>query len=113
MDFTGILIGTGILWGLTVLVVLPVARLIQRHWLVPALSSTSQDQSNKEGKVPFGGSISPSAFMIADVLVLGVAGFLLGVTTGWWFVGLAFQRYHWPGLLAFVGASWLGAHLAG
>ncbi|HID62360.1 MAG TPA: hypothetical protein EYP49_06420 [Anaerolineae bacterium] len=112
MNFTGILIGTGILWGLTVLVVLPVARLIQRHWLAAAFSVTSQKQSDDGVKALFGGSISPTAFMIADVIVLGVAGFLLGLTTGWWFLGLAFQRYHWPGLLAFVGASWLGTQVA-
>lgn len=110
MGFKEILIGTGIVWGLTVVVVFPLAKVIQRRWFADATTAEGLQSAETEGLKE---TFSPAAFMIADTIVLAIAGFVLGITTGWWFVGVAFQRYHWPGLLAFVGFSLLGSHLWG
>ena len=105
-----ILVATGIVWGLTVLLVIPLARVIQRRWINGRLI-THRTEERAHNATPPGPS--PAAFIIADVAVLGIAGFVFGISTGWWFVGIAFGRYHWPGLLVFIATSFLGANLHG
>ena len=70
-------------------------------------ASTAGESSNGETRT----HTATSAFIIADVGVLGIAGLLIGLFTGWYFIGIAFNRYHWPGLLAFVIMSLLGSHM--
>jgi len=106
----GFLFATGIVWGLTVLLVVPLARVIQRRWIDKNLLTNNGDDSRSIADT---GGPSPAAFIIADVAVLGVAGFVFGISTGCWFVGIALGRYHWPGLLVFIATSLLGAHLRG
>jgi len=44
-------------------------------------------------------------------LVLGTVG-LIGGLLGYWFLGLSFEAKGWPGMIAFIGASFLGVSLA-
>lgn len=47
-------------------------------------------------------------YIIADVLVMAVAGFLLGFISGWYFIGISLKARDWPGMIVFIIASLLG-----
>lgn len=42
------------------------------------------------------------------MIVLGLAGLIAGLI-GYWFVGIALDLKGWPGMIAFIGLSLLGA----
>jgi len=103
-----ILIGTAVLWGLTALVVMPLAQLLARQRQVGAAQS-AEDSGVSEAA----GSIPTDCFILADVLVLSAVGFLFGAASGYFFVGLALSWKHWPGMICFILCSLLGAALHG
>jgi hypothetical protein len=104
----GLLVGTAMVWGLTALVVAPLARLLGRKVAIEAAGADSMvDAMGSEEGVP------TAAFIAAHVLVLGIAGLVLGWTTGSWLVGVAFKRSSWPGLISLMAASALGCCLHG
>lgn len=47
-------------------------------------------------------------YIIADVLVLGVAGFILGFISGYYFIGISLKARDWPGMIVFIIASLFG-----
>jgi zinc transporter ZupT len=55
--------------------------------------------------------VATGYYILWDVLVLGVAGFVGGLL-GFWFLGISLEAKGWPGMLAFVGASFLGLSLS-
>jgi len=107
-----ILVGTLILWGITVLVVQPLANhLVQRRLQEPAYahekSPNEQDERAREELA----SLATHYFVISDVLILGIAGFVLGLVLGSPFIGVAWDRKFWPGMIALMAASFVGAFL--
>lgn len=105
-----IIIGTAILWGLTALFVVPLAD----YWLKRTLQEPAyahlrgtelaeRDQATSK-------SLATKYYILADVLVLGVAGFIGGLL-GYWFFGISFETKGWPGMVAFIAASFLGLGL--
>ena len=102
-----ILIGTGILWLLTALIVDPVAK---------ALSKASRNEQQnlgeqvREGVKPMP-EIDTGYYILVDVIVLGIVGFLLGRISGWFFIGVSFNPKGWPGMIAFIAGSLLGTVL--
>lgn len=52
-------------------------------------------------------------YILADVIVLGIAGGLLGMFTGYYFIGFALKPRDWPGMMVFILASLVGSLLHG
>ena len=105
----GIIIGTGILWLLTAIAVQPLANhLLKRRLEEPELTYLNSDDLDEKDQVKLR-AIANRCFILADVLVLGIAGLVMGLALGWFFVGLAFDKNGWPGMLVFIIASIFGA----
>ena len=109
MSFLGLLIGTGILWVLNMLAVQPLAwYLTSRHRLNTAGVSVVEGAAEVTER-----AVDTKMYIIADVLVLGVVGFALGLVAGWFFIGIAWESKSWPGMLVFIGSSILGSLIHG
>ena len=105
-----ILIGTAILWGVTALVVIPLAQVLARRRQVAAASAANYSQG--ESEVAQGESSIPTdCFIMADVFVLSVIGLLIGLASGYFLLGFAWSWKHWPGILCLIVFSVLGAGL--
>jgi hypothetical protein len=105
-----ILIGTAILWGVTALVVVPVAQLLARRRQVAAASAADYSLGESEA-AQNGSSIPTDCFIMADILVLSVVGLLVGLTSGYFLLGFAWSWARWPGILCLIVFSALGAAL--
>lgn len=126
----GWIIGTLILWGLK-LIVMPFARLLagdKVRVVTPAAPTPSGEGAlpADPGAVPEPpASLQPTApakleteipagyYIIADVLVLGLAGLLLGLFTGSYFIGFSWRARDWPGMIVFILASLVGSFIHG
>jgi len=63
----------------------------------------SEKKDDAIDRVPSG------AFIIAHILVLGVAGLLLGVLFGIYFIGFSTRAKMWPGMIALIIGSLIGS----
>ena len=111
ITFEGILIGTGIMWVLGILLVMPLTNyLVSRKLAQPAFAhidgNTGVDVENPELN-----QLVTQCYIMADTLVLGIAGFLMGAIFGWFFIGISWEAKGWPGLIAFILMSMLGASM--
>jgi hypothetical protein len=116
MEISSWIIGTIILWVLKSLGTLPLAGFLSRsreaRYTPPTESENPQSEEvasageNKEVE-----AIPAGYYILADALVLGVAGFLLGLITGYYFIGISWKAKDWPGMIAFVVASLVGSSL--
>ena len=106
-----IIIGTAILWGLSALVVVPLARFWLGRKLEEPAYARLQGSELSESDQSTVNRMATQYYIMADVLVLGTAG-LIGGLLGYWFIGLSFEAKGWPGMIAFIGASFLGLSLA-
>ena len=52
-------------------------------------------------------------YILWDVIILGICGFLFGYIFGFGLIGISFSPMGWPGMIAFIGLSFLGAFLRG
>jgi hypothetical protein len=104
MDFTGILIGTGILWVLTAIFVVPLSGwLVKNRLREPAFAHLNHENLDESATKELE-SLYGKYFILADVLVLGIAGFIAGLL-GFWFIGIAWKAKAWPGMIAFMLTS--------
>lgn len=108
----GILIGTALLWIANVLVVLPFARFLQQRMALAPASAGLDGEMPGDADQQELGELDVRSYVLADVLVLGLAGLCAGLA-GFWFVGVAFEAKGWPGMLTLIGACFLGLALAG
>lgn len=110
--FLGILIGTAVLWGLGLLVVNPIAKHFTNQTIAQEYSTgmVPKDQATISSRV---NSVFTRNYIITDVIVLSVAGFLMGIVAGWFFIGISWNWRSWPGLIAFIGLSVLGSAIHG
>ena len=113
MDILGFLIGTGIVWGLSALLVIPIARALTRRNSKRSQSSVEAGDSATAVSQAQVEEIDTGYFILADVMVLGIAGLLLGLVLGWFFIGITWHARNWPGLIAFIVASLVGSALRG
>ena len=103
----GILIGTGILWALTFLVVRPITNfLVSKKLTTPEYSYLLSEELSEENQKKIKELVT-HCFILTDIIVLGIAG-LIGGLLGYWFIGIAFGGKHWPGMLTFIVMSFLG-----
>lgn len=108
-----IVVGTLILWGLLALFVQPLAN----HWLrrrlqEPAYFHLNSAEELDEQASQELASLAARYFILASVVVLGIAGFVLGLAIGAPFIGFAWKRQFWPGMIALIIASFVGAGFA-
>ena len=104
MDFTGILIGTAILWGLTAIFVMPLTDWLVRRRLKEPVYAHLRGENLEESAQKELESMATQYFVLADVLVLGIAGVIAGLL-GYWFIGIALKARFWPGMIAFILTS--------
>jgi hypothetical protein len=52
-------------------------------------------------------------YILADVIVLGVAGGLMGLISGYYFIGFSFKPKDWPGMIVFIISSLIGSLIHG
>jgi hypothetical protein len=108
--FTGIFIGTGIIWFSILVIINPLSKyLTKRKWAYQAVNGY---------QVPLGQEVtqvvdkaSNRNYIIVGVLTFAIIGFIVGRTTGWYFIGISWKPKDWPGMLAFIGFSLLGSYL--
>lgn len=113
MEFWNIAIPTAILWGLTAVVVTPLANYLFIHRLKAPefahLNITHPMNLIESGDVEIQ-SIYTHYFVITDIIVLGIAGFIGGIL-GYLLIGISLDAKGWPGMIAFIAGSILGLSL--
>lgn len=118
MNILSFIVGTAILWLLITFVSIPLARyLAQLGSGEPAqapptgkkIEPTEEEISASENKKNEIDLIPTGYFIVSDVLVLGIAGFLIGLVSGYYFIGISTKAKHWPGMIAFIIMSIVGA----
>lgn len=108
--FEGILIGTAILWALDALVVSPLAAMMVGRKLEAAGVDIDSIEQLPEDQQAHWKSVYTGQYILWDVLVLSVAGLIMGLF-GYYFIGISFEARGWPGMIAFIAASVLGVSL--
>lgn len=104
MNLIGILIGTAILWGLTAIFVVPLTEwLVARRLREPGYAHLDAENLDERSLKELQ-SLVNRYFILADVLVLGIAGLLAGLL-GFWFIGISFEARGWPGMITFILTS--------
>ena len=110
MNILGFVIGTGILWILDAMLVNPLSHLISnlghRELQLSPVSVENEEAQPNPG-------VAPWLYIVVDVLVLGIAGFILGLTMGWFFIGISTKAKGWPGMIAFIVLSIAGSTIHG
>lgn len=109
-----IVICTLIMWGLTAIAVIPLSKMLFAKAVAvnPELvSAVTSEIISEEIKAKLQ-RLQNIKFIQADVLVMGVAGFISGLA-GYPLIGFAWKANAWPGLLAMIVASFLSYHFAG
>lgn len=118
MNIGSWIIGTAVLWLLKWLGTIPLARFLSRSkgpgYTPPTESEIPQSEEvagEGEEKKEEVEAIPTGYYILADVLVLGVAGFLLGLVSGYYFIGISLRARDWPGMIVFIIASVIGSAL--
>ena len=111
ISMQGILIGTGILWALNAIVVLPLTNLLATRKLAGPTFANVKGDADAISELPEVKSMVTECYVLVDTLVLGVAGFLFGAIMGWYFIGISLQARGWPGMIAFIVMSVVGASM--
>lgn len=120
MNYLSWIIGTAILWVLKTIGTTPLAKLLTRslgnpqpappppsedEMTLPEGADTPQATSRKT-EIPAG------YYILADVMVMGFGGLLLGLITGYYFIGISLKIRDWPGMLTFIAASFIGSFIS-
>ena len=110
-----IIVCTLIMWGLTAVAVIPLARILFKN----ALVGNSALATEGGGKVAVTNelieqhsSLYTTKFIQADVIVMGIAGCIAGFA-GFPLIGFAWKAKAWPGLIALIVTSFITCRLAG
>ncbi|MFH1445895.1 MAG: hypothetical protein ABIG43_00590 [Chloroflexota bacterium] len=132
MDYIGWIIGTLVLWGLKAITI-PFARAMSGKGQATDTPSPGPAPSTEvtrpevidqptpvDGQQPVpvaqksaADDIPTGYYILADVIVLGVAGLLIGLVTGSYFIGISWKAKDWPGMIVFIIASLIGSAIHG
>ncbi len=98
------------LWIISALVVTPLTKLsVNARRRREGLVATGAAQPVPEDWE----SVAKTHYIAWDVLVLGVFGLTAGLMFGSPFIGISTKLKGWPGMIAFIGASFVGSALHG
>ena len=132
MGYIGWIIGTLVLWGLKAITI-PFARAMSGKGKaaeppspgpVPSVEATRPEVIDQptplDGQQPVpvtpksaADDIPTGYYILADVIVLGIAGLLIGLVTGSYFIGFSWKAKDWPGMIVFIIASLIGSAIHG
>ena len=109
-----IIICTLMMWGLSAIAVVPLSKKLFASAVAgnPALASVANSGVIGDEKKAELDKLYNIKFIQADVLVMGIAGFIAGLA-GFPLIGFAWKASAWPGLLAMIGASFLSYYITG
>lgn len=109
-----IFICTLIMWGLSAIAVVPLSKRLFANAVAdnPELASVANSASIGNEMQTRLDRLYNIKFIQADVLVMGIAGFIAGLA-GFPLIGFAWKANAWPGLLAMIGASFLSYAMTG
>ncbi len=111
ITFQGVLIGTGILWALNAIFVVPLTNyLIRKKLRSPAYVHLGGEAKTIEDRSVLK-TMATLYYVLVDTAVLGTAGFFFGLLLGWFFVGISLKGKGWPGMIAFIVMSIIGCSL--
>ncbi len=102
------------MWGLSAVAVNPLAKrffqkaLAKNPEFIEACKAEPEDPGTTE-KIK---KVYNVKFIQADVMVMGIAGFIAGLA-GFPLIGLAWKPLAWPGLIAMIASSFFGYQLYG
>ena len=109
------IIGTIILWVLKAVGTMPLARRLSQSRGSPGPASRPTEEAlgpaEEAGPAQGEAEIPAGMYILADVIVMGAAGFLLGLLTGYYFIGFSWKARDWPGMIVFIIASLVGSAL--
>ena len=102
-----VIIGLAILWGVTAVVINPIvnAQYKQRMWQEGV--DPEMEASMTQADARYWQGVYNKIYILWDVIILGVCGFLFGYFVGFGLIGISFSPIGWPGMLAFIGLSLL------
>ncbi|HEX9745370.1 MAG TPA: hypothetical protein VGB30_08075 [bacterium] len=109
----GILIGTGILWLMDLILVRPIVNAMVSGRMRSEGVFPEDLEGMSGGDIAYWQRVHDQIFIVVDVIVSGIAGFIAGFGFGMTLIGMSFTRTGWPGMLAFIGLSFLGAYMSG
>ena len=112
MNLWSFIVGTAILWLLTGVVVIPLAKLLTKNRANKSVQSYEGGQE-AIAQTEAEPEISTGYYILVHVLVLGIAGLIIGLVSGWFFIGITWQAKSWPGMIALIVASIAGAMIHG
>jgi hypothetical protein len=102
-----ILITTALLWVVSAVGVAPLANFwLRRRLLQPAYAHLQGAEGAELDQAAIG-TLATQCYILADVLVLGVLGFVGGLL-GYQFFGLSLEAKGWPGIITFMLSSYIG-----
>lgn len=103
-----VFICTLIMWGLSAIAVVPLSKKLFANAVAenPELASVANSASIGNEMQTRLDRLYNIKFIQADVLVMGIAGFIAGLT-GIPLIGFAWKAKAWPGFLALMGTSFL------
>jgi hypothetical protein len=106
-----IFIATIILWVISALFVVPLANyFVARKLQEPAFAHLSGDELDASQAEELK-RLATKYYILADVFVLGIAG-VIGGLLGYRFIGISLEARGWPGIVAFIAASFVGSSFA-
>ncbi len=108
MNLWSFIIGTAILWVLTGLVVMPLAKSLTKSRAKKSVQSYVSGQGAL-AQTKAQPEIATGYYVLVHALVLGIAGLIIGLVSGWFFIGVTWQAKSWPGMIALIVASIAGA----
>jgi len=106
----GIILGTALIWLTTLAIVNPATKYFVKRKLAYQAADVYNIQMEQETPQISNKSYT-RIYVATSVVVFAVVGFLVGRTTGFYFIGLSWRWRDWPGLIAFIGFSLLGSYL--
>ena len=108
--FLGFIIGTGVVWFTIFVIITPIAKYVTKRRLAYQTANGFQFQLGQE--IPqVVDKLATRDYMVVGVLTFALIGFVVGRTTGMYFIGISWRPKDWPGMLAFIGFSLLGSYL--
>ena len=109
-----IIICTLMMWGLSAIAVVPLSKRLFASAVTgnPTFASAANSELIGDEMKDRLDRLYNSKFIQADMLVMGIAGFIAGLA-GYPLIGFAWKASAWPGLLAMIGASFLSYYITG
>jgi hypothetical protein len=109
----GIIIGTAILWGLTAILINPIVDAQLRSRMESEGVYVSSMEQLSVGERAYWDGVATRIYILWDVIILGIAGFLGGYLLGYGLIGISLNVKGWPGMISMIVLSFISAGMRG